>query len=223
MTEIAQSIDLNLAEKLRDQGYRQKFFLAEVSAGIARQLIALRKRRALDQGQLAVMIGTQQPAISRIEKADYQNWSFSTLRRIAAALDARIMVTIEPAEDVLCEYETQSELPLAAASSAASTLVQTQVLEGTSSLAGGVSLEMNSPPGDWAISRYSIPWQRFFTQPPSARQLIPDDDNKDQLIADLRAKIASLQNLLTGTSHQNQIGITGAMSIRQSPPILATP
>lgn len=109
MTEIAQPIELNLTEKLRDFEYRQQFFLAESSADIAKQLIALRKRRGLDQGELAKRVGTQQPAISRIEKADYQNWSFNTLRKIAVAEDARIRVIIEPAEDVLKEYETQSE------------------------------------------------------------------------------------------------------------------
>jgi hypothetical protein len=46
MAEIAHSIGLNLPEKLKDREYRQKFFLAESSAQIAAQLIALRKRRA---------------------------------------------------------------------------------------------------------------------------------------------------------------------------------
>jgi transcriptional regulator with XRE-family HTH domain len=108
MTELAQHIDLNLAQKLRNREYRQKFFLAESSAHIAEQLIALRKRRGLDQTQLAEMIGTQQPAISRVEKADYQNWSINTLRKIADAEDARVRVLIEPAEDVLTEYETEA-------------------------------------------------------------------------------------------------------------------
>jgi transcriptional regulator with XRE-family HTH domain len=108
LTEIAHHIDLNLAQKLRNREYRQKFFLAESSAHIAEQLIALRKRRGLDQTQLAEMIGTQQPAISRVEKADYQNWSFNTLRKIADAEDARVRVSIEPAEDVLTEYETEA-------------------------------------------------------------------------------------------------------------------
>ncbi len=105
MVEVAHSIDLNLPEKLRDREYRQKFFLAESSAQIAAQLIALRKRRDLNQQQVAELIGTQQPAISRIEKADYQSWSFSILRKVADALDARLQVSIEPAEDILYEYD----------------------------------------------------------------------------------------------------------------------
>lgn len=105
MTEIAQFIDLQLAEKLRDAQYRQKFFLAESSAHIAAQLIALRKRRGLNQKEVADLLGTRQPAISRIEQADYQNWSFNTLRSIADVLDARIRVYIEPSEDILRQYE----------------------------------------------------------------------------------------------------------------------
>jgi transcriptional regulator with XRE-family HTH domain len=105
VTEIAHHIDLNLAQELRDPEFRKEYFLAETSARIAEQLIALRKRRGLDQAEVANLVGTQQPAISRIERADYQSWSFNTLRKIAGALDARIRVEIEASEDVLGEYD----------------------------------------------------------------------------------------------------------------------
>ncbi len=108
--EIAHNIDLNIFARLRDdRAYRRKFFLAESSALIAEQLIALRKRRGLNQKQVAEATGTHQPAISRAEQADYQNWSFSALRKIADALDARIRVFIEPSEDVINEYENRSD------------------------------------------------------------------------------------------------------------------
>jgi len=104
--EIAHSIDLDLPRKLRDdQEYRRKFFLAESSAEIAEQLIALRKRRGLTQAQVADATGTKQPAISRAEQADYQNHNLGTLRSIAQTLDARIRVRIQAYEDVLVEYE----------------------------------------------------------------------------------------------------------------------
>jgi transcriptional regulator with XRE-family HTH domain len=107
MTDVAHSIDFHLPEKLRDREYRKKFFLAECSAEIAAQLIALRKRRDLKQGEVANLISTQQPAISRYEQADYQSRSFSVLQKIADALDARIRVLIEPSEDVLGEYDNE--------------------------------------------------------------------------------------------------------------------
>jgi transcriptional regulator with XRE-family HTH domain len=105
VTENPHTIELGVPRKLRDREYRRKFFLAEASARIAAQLISLRKRRQLNQRQVADLAGTAQPAISRAERADYQSWSFKTLRSIADALDARIRVIIEPAEDVLHEYD----------------------------------------------------------------------------------------------------------------------
>ena len=63
------SIDLDLVHKLEsDPGTRERFFLAEASAEIARQLIKLRKRRGYSQTELAERAGTQQPAVSRAEE-----------------------------------------------------------------------------------------------------------------------------------------------------------
>lgn len=109
MDDLAPAIDLDLPNKLRDRNYRRKFFLAESSALIAAQLIALRKRRELTQKQVAERAGTGQPAISRAERSDYQSWSFNALRSIADTLDARIRVLIEASEDVLREYEAPPE------------------------------------------------------------------------------------------------------------------
>jgi transcriptional regulator with XRE-family HTH domain len=106
MTHLIPSIELNIAEKLQDPDYRRKFFIAESSAEIARQLVRLRKLRKLSQKQLAEKAGMAQPRISKVERADYENWSFNTLRRLAEAMDARIRVLIEPAEDVLFQYQT---------------------------------------------------------------------------------------------------------------------
>jgi len=103
------SIDLDISERLEDKEFRQSFFLAESSAKIAQQLIRLRKRRVLTQAQVAALAGTKQPAVSRAERADYQNWSFSALRSLADALDARLRVTIEASEDVLWEYRAEEE------------------------------------------------------------------------------------------------------------------
>lgn len=100
------SIDLNIAEKMRDKEYRSRFFLLEASAAIARQLVGLRKLRGMNQRELADRAGMQQSAVSRAERADYHNWSFNTLRRLAEAVDARLRIVIEPWEDVASEYET---------------------------------------------------------------------------------------------------------------------
>jgi transcriptional regulator with XRE-family HTH domain len=115
MPAIPYPVELKLPEKLKNREYRRKFFLAEASARIAAQLIALRKRRGLNQKQVAELTNTRQPAISRAEQSDYQNWSFNTLRAITDALDARIRVVIEPSEDVLREYDGEEDVQTVAA------------------------------------------------------------------------------------------------------------
>lgn len=112
MSNFLPSINLDLPKKLKDKNYRRSFFLAETSALIAKQLISLRKRRGLNQTQVAELLETKQPAISRVERADYHNWSFNTLWKLAEAMDARLRVLIEPVEDVLAEYEPQQAIRL---------------------------------------------------------------------------------------------------------------
>ncbi|MBM3329935.1 MAG: helix-turn-helix transcriptional regulator [Calditrichaeota bacterium] len=62
--------------------------------GIAIQ--ELRERRKLTQMQLAQLTGTSQSAIARIESADYERMSLSTLQKIARALNADLSITFRP-------------------------------------------------------------------------------------------------------------------------------
>jgi transcriptional regulator with XRE-family HTH domain len=103
------SIDLQVYEQLEDRDFRQAFFVAETSGLIARQLIACRERREMNQSELADEADTYQPIISRVEGADYRSWSFKTLLKLANALDARLRVLIEPWEDVREEYREPAE------------------------------------------------------------------------------------------------------------------
>jgi transcriptional regulator with XRE-family HTH domain len=112
MTDLNPSIELNIAEQLRDSEYRQEFFIAESSSLIAKQLIELRKRRGLTQTDLALLCDTGQPAISRVERADYQGWSYRMLLKLSQKLDARLRVYIEASEDVLPEYEETTSINL---------------------------------------------------------------------------------------------------------------
>lgn len=58
-------------------------------ARVARRIYDLRTRAGLTQAELAARVDTTQSAISRLEDADYEGHSLSTLRRIAEALGAR--------------------------------------------------------------------------------------------------------------------------------------
>ncbi len=57
----------------------------------------LRRLRGLSQNSLAKRMGTQQPAIARIEAGD-GNLRLTTLVALAKALDATVRIDIEPTE-----------------------------------------------------------------------------------------------------------------------------
>ncbi len=61
---------------------------------IEQDLAELRERRNLSQRQLADMLGVKQPVIARIESGQGKNLELRTLIRIAAALGAKVKITI---------------------------------------------------------------------------------------------------------------------------------
>jgi len=99
------SIDLGLREVLADPIRRQAFFRTITEDDIAAQIRALRKARGLTQTKFADLAGMKQSAVSRIEQAEYASWTLATLFRVAAALDARWRMILEPAEDAVKQFE----------------------------------------------------------------------------------------------------------------------
>jgi ribosome-binding protein aMBF1 (putative translation factor) len=74
------SIDLGIAERLRtDATFRARYLRAWARTEVANQIREMRQRRRMRQQDVAKKSGTGQSAISRIEKADYEGWTFKTL------------------------------------------------------------------------------------------------------------------------------------------------
>lgn len=102
-------IESNLSAKLRDRNYRHKFFKGRADDEIASHLLEFRKKRSLSQTALAKLCGMKQSAISRIEKSSYSRWTFTTLWRVAKALDVRVEVIFTDMADVIAEYERREQ------------------------------------------------------------------------------------------------------------------
>jgi HTH-type transcriptional regulator / antitoxin HipB len=128
--ELTKPIKLNLAEKLKDRRYRNAFFRARAQDDTAANIRELRERRELSQAELAKRAGMKQSAISRIEQAEYSSWTYRTLQRVAEALDARLVVFFEPAEEVIAKYEhTESVSFVSSGSSKSDKSVAQKVLQ----------------------------------------------------------------------------------------------
>ncbi len=74
------------AELLKRPGIRKEYEALKPKYDMIRSLIERRSQLRISQTQLAQMIGTRQPAISRLEKGDY-NTTLSTIFKVADALD----------------------------------------------------------------------------------------------------------------------------------------
>ncbi|OGO39158.1 MAG: hypothetical protein A2147_01975 [Chloroflexi bacterium RBG_16_57_8] len=73
------------ADLLQRPRIRKEYEALQPKYDLIRALIKRRKRLRISQAQLARMIGTQQPAISRLEAGDY-NATLDTLFKVADGL-----------------------------------------------------------------------------------------------------------------------------------------
>lgn len=104
------SIDQELAERLEnDERFRNRYLRRWAQNEVAAEIRKLRKQRKMLQADVAKLAKTGQSAISRIEKAEYDGWTFKTLLTIGESLRARLRITFEPIEDVVGGYRATSE------------------------------------------------------------------------------------------------------------------
>ena len=66
----------------------------EADKNFIRQVIDLRRKKGLSQRQLAKLVGTHQPSISRLEAGRISSLSF--LLKVAKALDASVEINFVP-------------------------------------------------------------------------------------------------------------------------------
>ncbi|MDD5435725.1 MAG: helix-turn-helix domain-containing protein [Nitrospira sp.] len=77
------------AKLLEDPEIRREYEALKPKYDMIRSLIERRNNLGISQTELAKIIGTKQPAISRLEKGDY-NTTLSTFFKVADALDLEV-------------------------------------------------------------------------------------------------------------------------------------
>jgi transcriptional regulator with XRE-family HTH domain len=93
------NFDRYLEKQLGDPAFAGRFKKAGEAWDVALQIAALREQAGLSQKGLAKLLKTSQQQISRLESPDYEGHSLSMLRRVADALQAKVRVVFEPAEE----------------------------------------------------------------------------------------------------------------------------
>jgi len=82
------------AELLQDAEVRKEYDALKPKYDIIHSIIERRNELQLSQSRLARIIGTKQPAISRLERGDY-NTTLNTLFRVARALNLDLNISLE--------------------------------------------------------------------------------------------------------------------------------
>jgi DNA-binding XRE family transcriptional regulator len=77
------------ADLLKKPGIRREYEALKLRYDMIKSLIKRRNQLKISQTELAKIIGTKQPAISRLEKGDY-NTTLKTFFKVAEALDLDI-------------------------------------------------------------------------------------------------------------------------------------
>ena len=82
------------ARLLTDPDVRQEYEALEPQFRLIKDILWRRSQLNLSQAQLAKLVGTRQPALSRLERGG-GNITLSTLYRIASALDADLDISLK--------------------------------------------------------------------------------------------------------------------------------
>ena len=81
-----------LREDLQDPEFRSHYREERQALKLAMQITKLREKKGLSQKQLAMLMGTSQQAISRIESGEYEGFTLKTLEKIAEATGTRVEI-----------------------------------------------------------------------------------------------------------------------------------
>ena len=80
----------------RNPVFTNAFDKRRTEAEVAFQIRRLREAKGWSQKDLAKKVGCSQQAVSAVEQAGYKRHSLPLLRRIAAVLDADVVVALVP-------------------------------------------------------------------------------------------------------------------------------
>jgi predicted XRE-type DNA-binding protein len=82
-------------ELLKDKDIRKEYQDLKPKYEMIQSLIKRRNQLRISQSQLARTVGTRQPAISRLERGEFNNVTLSTLIKIAHALDLDLDISLK--------------------------------------------------------------------------------------------------------------------------------
>jgi transcriptional regulator with XRE-family HTH domain len=80
---------------MKDSEFRKTWHDLDPEFELIESMIKAREKVGLTQEELAKKIGTKQPALSRLERGGFSKATVETLKKIAKALDAKLVIKLQ--------------------------------------------------------------------------------------------------------------------------------
>ncbi len=89
------TLDDYKAEQMKDPAFKKAWDDLEPEFELLGSMIKARERKKISQAELAKRLGTKQSAISRLERGAFSKATVETLKKIADALDSRLIIKLQ--------------------------------------------------------------------------------------------------------------------------------
>jgi len=86
----------HITQKMKDPKFKKAWHALDTEFELLESMIKAREKAGLTQEELAKRIGTKQPALSRLERGAFKKATVETLSRVADALDAKLVIKLQP-------------------------------------------------------------------------------------------------------------------------------
>ncbi|MBI5561274.1 MAG: helix-turn-helix transcriptional regulator [Deltaproteobacteria bacterium] len=88
------TVDEHISEQMKDPRFKKAWQDLDPEFELLESMIKAREKAGVTQASLARMIGTKQSAISRLERGAIGKATVETLKKIADALDSRLVIKL---------------------------------------------------------------------------------------------------------------------------------
>ena len=99
-------------ELLKDKTVRAEYEKLLPEYELARSIIEQRLRKKMTQGEIAQKAGIPQSTVSRIEGLTHGLPKLSTLKKIANALDAKLIIKLQPKDSYIIPAKEEKPLSI---------------------------------------------------------------------------------------------------------------
>ena len=90
------TLKVYIAEQMKDPEFKKAWDDLDPEFAVLEAMIKAREKSGITQAELAQRMGTTQSVISRLEHGAFSKATLETIKKIADALDMRLVIKMQP-------------------------------------------------------------------------------------------------------------------------------